>query len=446
MNNPTASSRFLQRFAAVAMSLVVAVGLMLPSAAQGQESPCANTVVVQSGDTLSAIALRTLGSLGAYPRIVAATNAAAEDDARFPTITNPGVINVGWTLCIPGGSSSDGVAAPAATPTPTPEDGTSGDGGTDGADAPAAGVADADDEFDFDGELLTIDYLRSLDFPGSELVIEQTLAPGDNYARYVASYQSDGNKILGLLTVPNGDAPADGWPAIIFNHGYIPPEVYRTTERYVAYQDGFARNGYVTFKSDYRGHGLSEGEARSAYGTPDYVIDVLNATASVKQLPYVDPARIGMWGHSMGGYITVRAMLADPDIKVGVIWAGVVAAYPDIMTRWTRTSVPATIPPRARRWREQLQTEYGTPEENPEFWASISANSFVDELPGPIQLHHGSADGSVPLLFSELLRDDIEAAGGEVELFSYAGDDHNLSQSFNTAMARSVAFFDDVLK
>ncbi|MEZ4714567.1 MAG: hypothetical protein R2851_00500 [Caldilineaceae bacterium] len=44
-------------------------------------------------------------------------------------------------------------------------------------------------------------------------------------------------------------------------------------------------------------------------------------------------------------------MLADPDIKVGVIWAGVVAAYPDIMTRWTRTSVPRTIPSHARRWR-----------------------------------------------------------------------------------------------
>ncbi|MEZ4555114.1 MAG: hypothetical protein R2854_01445 [Caldilineaceae bacterium] len=61
---------------------------------------------------------------------------------------------------------------------------------------------------------------------------------------------------------------------------------------------------------------------------------------------------------------------------------------------------------------DELQAEYGTPEENPEFWASISANTFVDELPGPIQLHHGTADGSVPLLFSELLRDDIEAAGG----------------------------------
>ena len=67
---------------------------------------------------------------------------------------------------------------------------------------------------------------------------------------------------------PSSGSPEGGWPAIVFNHGYIPPNVYRTTERYVGYQDGFARNGYVTFKSDYRGHGFSEGEARSAYGTP----------------------------------------------------------------------------------------------------------------------------------------------------------------------------------
>ena len=44
-----------------------------------------------------------------------------------------------------------------------------------------------------------------------------------------------------------------------------------------------------------------------------------------------------MWGHSMGGYITVRSMVTAGDIKAGVIWAGVVASYPDLMERWRRT-------------------------------------------------------------------------------------------------------------
>ncbi len=420
-------------FAALLITLTFFSTTVLPAHAQGGAA-CTRDVRVQTGETLSAIAARELGSLGAYPQIVTATNAASAADASYATITDPGRISVGWRLCIPDAS----VGATTVSPTqPAPATSTT---------SPAITATEADDEFVFDPERLTIDYLRSLEFPGSELVIEQELAPGSNYQRYVASYRSEGLKILGLLTVPNGEAPATGWPAIIFNHGYIPPDVYRTTERYVGYQDGFARNGYVTFKSDYRGHGFSEGDARSAYGTPDYTIDVLNATASVKQLPYVDVDRIGMWGHSMGGYITVRAMLADPDIKAGVIWAGVVASYPDIIERWTRTGPRLNIPERARRWREQIAEQVGTPAENPAYWASASANSYVDELPGPIQLHHGTNDGTVPILFSELLYEEIQAINGDAEFFIYPGDDHNLSQQFNTAMARSIAYFDAALK
>ena len=159
--------------------------------------------------------------------------------------------------------------------------------------------------------------MREQVYPGSDLVIEQKLQPGANYQRYIASYLSEGLKQYGLLTVPNGNPATTGWPVIIFNHGYIPPEQYRTTERYVAYVDGFARNGYVVFRPDYRGHDKSEGEASGGYGSPAYTIDVLNALASVKRYTGVDPNRIGMWGHSMGGHITLRAMVVTQDIKAG---------------------------------------------------------------------------------------------------------------------------------
>ena len=102
-----------------------------------------------------------------------------------------------------------------------------------------------------------IEVMRGQDYPGSELSFEQTLEPGVNYDRHIVSYQSEGNKIFGLLTMPWGQPPDSGWPIIIFNHGYIPPDEYRTTERYVDYQDAFARNGYIVFRSDYRGHGNS---------------------------------------------------------------------------------------------------------------------------------------------------------------------------------------------
>ena len=295
---------------------------------------------------------------------------------------------------------------------------------------------------------LTIQSMREREYPGSDLVVEEVLESGANYNRYLASYQSEGLKIYALLTVPFGERPESGWPVVIFNHGFIPPTVYRTTERYVAYVDQIARSGYIVFRSDYRGHGDSEGNAGGAYGSPDYVIDVLNAVASMKLYPDADPGRIGMWGHSMGGYITLRSMVITGDIKAGVIWAGVVASYPDLISRWRPTPTPnpsATASP-GRRWRGQLIETYGSPEENPEFWNSISANAYLGDLSGPLQLHHGTDDASVPLLFSELLYEQMLAAGQTVEFYTYDGADHNIAGSFSLAMRRTIEFFDAYVK
>ncbi|MBN2386464.1 MAG: alpha/beta fold hydrolase [Anaerolineales bacterium] len=191
---------------------------------------------------------------------------------------------------------------------------------------------------------MSIPVMRAGEYPGSEIVVERELERRGNYRRYYAYYLSEGYKIYGLLTIPNGDPPEGGWPALVFNHGYIAPSIYRTTERYVTYVDRLARSGYVVFRIDYRGHDRSEGEARGAYGDPGYTVDVLNAVASLAQHPAVNPEKIGMWGHSMGGFLTLRAMVISPDIKVGVIWAGVVVSYPEMLYNWTRTT-PFTPPP-----------------------------------------------------------------------------------------------------
>lgn len=296
---------------------------------------------------------------------------------------------------------------------------------------------------------LSIEYMRNQEYPGSELVVEETLTPGSNYQRYLVSYQSEGLKIYALLTIPNGEKPTEGWPVIIFNHGYIPPAEYRTTERYVAYTDAFSRNGYILIRPDYRGHGNSEGEPEGAYYSPAYTIDVLNTVASIKQYPDANPNKIGMWGHSMGGNITLRSMVVTEDIKAGVIWAGVVASYYDMANNWTRTR-PWSPSPRERRAdrpsRSDLIEKYGSFEESPEFWESISPIYYVEEISGPLQLHHGTNDGDVPVLFSERLQDAMREANKEVELYTYEGDDHNLSQNLSTALQRSVEFFDEHLK
>jgi dipeptidyl aminopeptidase/acylaminoacyl peptidase len=294
---------------------------------------------------------------------------------------------------------------------------------------------------------MSIAFMRQGTYPGSDIVIVKELARGSNYRRYYAYYLSEGLKIYALLTVPNGDLPSGGFPAIVFNHGYIPPDVYRTTERYIAYVDRLARAGYVVFRIDYRGNDKSEGQASGAYGNPGYTIDVLNAIASIKRYPRVNPQKIGMWGHSMGGYLTLRAMVISKDIKVGVIWAGVVASYPEMLYNWRRTGSFTPSPSSSGvGWRTGWIETYGTPEQNPAFWASVSANSYLADLSGPLQLHHGTADEDVPLDFSIRLAEQVRTVGGEAELYTYEKDNHNISKYFNLAMDRTIAFFDKILK
>lgn len=297
---------------------------------------------------------------------------------------------------------------------------------------------------------LMISEMRKLSYPGSDLVIEQTLPAAGSYNRYIASYKSDGLKIFTYLTVPRGKKPATGWPVVIFNHGFIPPNVYKTTERYVAYQDAFARNGYIVVRSDYRGHDKSEGDPAGGYGMPAYTVDVLNALGSIKRFADTDGNRIGMWGHSMGGHITLRAMVVNKDIRAGVIWAGVVASYADLLNNWRRRPTPTppnnNLPEPARRWRQEFVEKYGQPEQNPSFWNAISPITYANDVSGPIQIHHGTADASVPLAFSDTLAAQLKQVNKPYEYFTYQGDDHNLKRNLSTALRRSVAFFDKHVK
>jgi uncharacterized protein len=297
---------------------------------------------------------------------------------------------------------------------------------------------------------LQISAMRARDYKGSDLKIEQALVDGGNFHRYIASYNSDGLKIQGLLTVPIGEKPANGWPVIMFNHGYIPPDVYKTTERYVSYVDYFARNGYIVFKSDYRGNGSSEGQPEGAYYSPAYTVDVLNGLSSVKKFKDVDISRIGMWGHSTGGNITLRSLVVSKDLKAAVIWGGVVGTYDDLMNSWQRRvtySPPANELALRNRSRSELIQKYGTPKTNPDFWYSIDPNYFLSDVSAPVQIHTGLLDEEVPYQFSEGLKERLEKVGKTVELYEYPGANHNISSpNFEIAMKRSLEFFDKYLK
>lgn len=297
---------------------------------------------------------------------------------------------------------------------------------------------------------LSIKAMREGNYPGSDIIIEETLAPKNNYNQYIASYFSEGLKIYSLLTIPKGNQPEGGWPVILFNHGYLPPETYKTTERYVAYVDAFAGNGYIVFKPDYRGHGNSEGQPEGAYYSPAYTIDDLNALASIKKYNGVNPDKIGVWGHSMGGNITLRDLVINTkDIKAAIIWGGVVGSYNDLINNWQhKVSYQPSQRDLALRnnYRQKYVEQFGSPEANPSFWNSIDPTAFVQDIASPIQLDVGGADEEVPVAFSESFRDKLLQAGKIVEYNVYPGDNHNISNNLNLALDRSVKFFDKYLK
>ena len=296
------------------------------------------------------------------------------------------------------------------------------------------------------GEEITIRYLRQLEITGSEITFEEELEPTFYYERHVVSYSSEGNKIYGLLTIPREEPPEAGYKAIVFNHGYIPPSVYRTTERYTAYVDYLARSGFVVFKIDYRGHGRSEGEPTGSYFSPGYTIDSVAALKSLQTLDFVDMDGIGMWGHSMAGNLTLRAMLIEPEVQAGVIWAGAVYSYYDFSEYGIddNTYRPPATPEGSDRPRpsRMIMETHGRPDTSSEYWRAVSLTENIEFLTSPLQIHHAENDPVVSIRYSEGLLDALQEHDKEYEFFRYEGGGHNLvSPYFVQAMQRTVEFF-----
>ncbi len=282
---------------------------------------------------------------------------------------------------------------------------------------------------------LAIKSLRNRTYEADVLTIEEELKAGTNYNRYIASYQSEGLRINGLLTVPTGEAPPGGYPAVVFVHGFIEPGEYSTINSYPTYQTYPARAGYVTFKPDLRGHADSEGERIDPHTAPGYIIDTMNAITSLKRYEAVDPDRIGYWGHSNGGEIGMRVALISEDVKAASLWAGLVGSYEDIFETYVDEMSYLSQD-------NALTREYGLPSENPEVWDTMDPYAHLQDVGMPIQIQHGTEDESVPVEISRHLRDVLKRENKAVEYFEYEGDDHNISNNVGTAWQRAITFFD----
>lgn len=295
----------------------------------------------------------------------------------------------------------------------------------------------------FPFEEMTIPYLKARSYESSlsDLEIYET---NNLYTSYLTSYDSDGFKVNGLLTVPNTEKPKDGYPAIVFVHGYIPPSIYKTENNYSSYVDYFARRGFIVLKIDLRGHDESEGEASGAYYSGDYVIDTLNAYSALQNKEDVNSKKIGLWGHSMAGNVVFRALAVNNSISKTVIWAGAVYTYDDFSEFGIDDNSyrPPDEDSERRRKRDELFDLYGRFDSSSWFWQQVPATNYLDGITTAIQVHHAIDDSVVSIDYSRNLMKVLDSSSVSHELFEYPIGGHNLTGSaFNQAMQRSVDFY-----
>ncbi len=290
---------------------------------------------------------------------------------------------------------------------------------------------------------LSIAAIRARTYPASTITTEQNLGDQGGYSNAIISYTSDGFKVYGLQSTPNGTAPPGGWPVIIFNHGYIDPAQYQTNgSEYQQFISTLARAGYMVIKPDYRGHGRSEGEPGGGHFSPVYAYDELNLISSLKQYAGVNPGRIGVFGHSLGGHVALRTIVVSKDVKATSILAGVVGSMNDIFYNWPHSPMPNDRPKVLVTGKKQaLVSKYGEPNANPDFWNSVSAINYVDAVAGTVQIQHDENDSTVPELFSDHLVQALQKASKPVEYYTYPGDDHQLAQSRSLVLQRLVDFY-----
>jgi dipeptidyl aminopeptidase/acylaminoacyl peptidase len=250
------------------------------------------------------------------------------------------------------------------------------------------------------------------------LTVEEALPGGEGYASAVVSYESGGYTIYGVLHTPDGDAL---FPGIVFVHGAVDPNQWSAQTHYVDEQERMASRGYVVLVPDLRNHGESDNDLDFDHALQmGTTLDVINAARALAAEPAVDPARTAVVGHSLGGAITLNAMVVAPDVA-----GAFVALAPSNASPWDNI---VHFNPTDSTFYREITTLRGTPDDNPEFWVDVSALTFVDRANRPLLVVHGTADDVVPPEWSEeVIGTAWTDAGKLVDVVMIEGGDHVFS-------------------
>ncbi len=309
-----------------------------------------------------------------------------------------------------------------------------------------------------DPKSLAIDSLRARSYSGGQIKITRILSTYDEFRRVLFEYSSEGLRITGMMNIPRGTGP---FPVVILDHGYFKPAEYKTGDGTRPAADNFARNGYLTLASDYRCYGGSQCGPNPLY--VGYAVDVLNLIGSLPSLPYADTTRVGIWGHSMGGGITIRVLTISDQLKAAALY-GSLNSDDEVHYCWLNTCRAPSAPTRLPRIPELLEADPdfvpnsmsagpapATPAPDPfarlhEIFLKSSPSRYRQYLTTPVIIHHGEKDDIVPIQWSVDLADALNAMGRTVELYTYPGEGHVFAGwNWQLFMARTMRFFDERL-
>jgi len=253
----------------------------------------------------------------------------------------------------------------------------------------------------------------------------------DAYTRHEVTYRSGDLTVSGILIVPRGKGP---FPGIVLNHGYIDPSYYVTGQGLAREQDWLARAGFVVLHTDYRGHAASDpASAMSRETRLGYTRDAINAVRALKREPYVDPERMAMLGRSMGGGVTLNALVTRPGlVDAGVIYASVSSRYLDNLRHFTFPNRPEE----ARAFYDR----FGTPREEPRFYRELSSRTYFDRITEPVLMHHGTDDESCPFPWARTTHHLLRESGVDAQLEVYPGEMHSFVPRWQDSIVRTVAF------